>query len=532
MKKSKFNIILPLLLAVFLVGGMLIGNRLNKISEPNEFAIYPRMNKISGVIDYVAQEYVDSIDRSKLIESTIPQILEQLDPHSIYIPASEVAAYNEPLEGNFSGIGVSFNMQEDTVYIMSTILNGPSEKIGILAGDRIIRVNDSLIAGVNMVSTDIVKMLKGKKGTRVNVTIVRRGIDEHLDFEITRDRIPIASVDFAYMLTDDIGYIIISKFSRSTHKEFIDAVNKLNEQGMQKLILDLRMNSGGYLNAATELADQFLKAGTPIVYTEGYAQPRKDILATSQGELMDHDVIILINEGSASASEILAGAIQDNDRGLIIGRRSFGKGLVQQQTMFSDGSALRLTIARYYTPTGRSIQKPYENGLDEYLNELHERFDRGEFIYADSIKFADSLKYVTPGGKTVYGGGGIMPDIFVPVDTSLNTNYYNEVWSRGLLYRFAFKYADENRSNLVGLKDHKEIVEYLDKQDLLNQFIAFAEENGVQESHEEIILSQHVILVSTKAYIGRFILDNEGYYPIIHQIDPTIQKSLEIFAQK
>ena len=283
MKKSKFNIILPLLLAVFLVGGMLIGNRLNKISEPNEFAIYPRMNKISGVIDYVAQEYVDSIDRSKLIESTIPQILEQLDPHSIYIPASEVAAYNEPLEGNFSGIGVSFNMQEDTVYIMSTILNGPSEKIGILAGDRIIRVNDSLIAGVNMVSTDIVKMLKGKKGTRVNVTIVRRGIDEHLDFEITRDRIPIASVDFAYMLTDDIGYIIISKFSRSTHKEFIDAVNKLNEQGMQKLILDLRLNSGGYLNAATELADQFLKAGTPIVYTEGHAQPRKDILATCRG---------------------------------------------------------------------------------------------------------------------------------------------------------------------------------------------------------------------------------------------------------
>jgi carboxyl-terminal processing protease len=293
MKKRRFNIILPLLLAVFLVGGMLIGNRLNKISEPNEFAIYPRMNKISGVIDYVAQEYVDSIDRSKLIESTIPQILEQLDPHSIYIPASDVAAYNEPLEGNFSGIGVSFNMQEDTVYIMSTILNGPSEKIGILAGDRIIRVNDSLIAGVNMVSTDIVKMLKGKKGTRVNVTIVRRGIDEHLDFEITRDRIPIASVDFAYMLTDDIGYIIISKFSRSTHKEFIDAVNKLNEQGMQKLILDLRMNSGGYLNAATELADQFLKAGTPIVYTEGHAQPRKDILATSQGELLDHEVMMV-----------------------------------------------------------------------------------------------------------------------------------------------------------------------------------------------------------------------------------------------
>ncbi len=532
MKKSKFNIILPLLLAVFLVGGMLIGNQLNKISEPNDFALYPRMNKISGVIDYIAQEYVDSIDRNSLIESTIPEILAQLDPHSMYIPASDVAEYNEPLEGNFSGIGVSFNMQEDTVYIMSTILNGPSEKIGILAGDRIIRVNDSLIAGINMVSTDIVKMLKGKKGTRVNVTIVRRGIDELLDFEIIRDRIPITSVDLGYMLTDDIGFIKISKFSRSTLKEFTDAVEKLNDQGMQKLILDLRWNSGGYLNAATELADQFLKAGTPIVYTEGHAQPRKDILATSQGELLEHDVIILIDEGSASASEILAGAIQDNDRGLIIGRRSFGKGLVQQQTMFSDGSALRLTIARYYTPTGRSIQKPYENGLDDYLNELHERGNRGEFIYADSIKFADSLKYITPGGKTVYGGGGIMPDIFVPVDTSLYTKYYNLVSSRNLIYRFAFKYADKNRGKLDEVKDHKEMLEYLDKQDLMNQFIAFAKENGVRESNEEIILSQHVILVSMKAVIARFILDNEGYYPIIHQIDPTIQKSLEIFAHK
>jgi carboxyl-terminal processing protease len=532
MKKSKFNIILPLLLAVFLVGGMLIGNQLNKISEPNEFAIYPRMNKISGVIDYIAQEYVDSVDRNKLIESTIPEILAQLDPHSIYIPASEVAEYNEPLEGNFSGIGVSFNMQDDTVYIMSTILNGPSEKIGILAGDRIIKVNDSLIAGVNMSSADIVKMLKGKKGTLVNVTIVRRGIDELLDFEIVRDRIPITSVDLGYMLTDDIGFIKISKFSRSTHKEFMDVVEKLNDQGMQKLILDLRWNSGGYLNAATELADQFLKAGTPIVYTEGHAQPRKDILATSQGDLLEHDLIILIDEGSASASEILAGAIQDNDRGLIIGRRSFGKGLVQQQTMFSDGSALRLTIARYYTPTGRSIQKPYENGLDDYLNELHERGNRGEFIYADSIKFADSLKYITPGGKTVYGGGGIMPDIFVPVDTSGYTNYYRQVFNRNLIYRFAFKYADKNRGKLDGAKDYHEMLEYLDNQDLLGPFIAFAEENGVRESHEEIILSQRIILVSIKAVIARFILDNEGYYPIIHQIDPTIQKSLEIFAQK
>jgi len=334
------------------------------------------------------------------------------------------------------------------------------------------------------------------------------------------------------MLTDNIGFIKISKFSRNTAKEFSEAVEKLNEKGMQKLILDLRYNSGGYLNAATELADQFLPAGTPIVYTEGHAQPRKDILATSQGKLLHHDLIILIDEGSASASEILAGAIQDNDRGLIIGRRSFGKGLVQQQTMFSDGSALRLTIARYYTPTGRSIQKPYKNGMDDYLNELHERFERGEFIYADSIKFADSLKYTTPGGKTVYGGGGIMPDIFVPVDTTLNIDYYDQVMQRGLLYRFAFKYADKNRGKLDDLKDYQEMEKYLDSQDLLGQFTAFAEKNGVKESNEDIILSQHYLMISMKAFIARFILDNEGYYPIIHKIDPTIQKSLEIFAQK
>ena len=279
------------------------------------------------------------------------------------------------------------------------------------------------------------------------------------------------------------------------------------------------------------MADQFLKAGTPIVYTEGYAQPRKNILATARGELIDHEVIILIDEGSASASEILAGAIQDNDRGLILGRRSFGKGLVQQQTMFSDGSALRLTIARYYTPTGRSIQKPYENGLDDYIREVHQRFEHGEFIYADSIKFADSLKYITPGGKTVYGGGGIMPDIFIPVDTTLYTKYFATVSNRGLIYRFAFKFADKSRNEMIGFTNHRELVKHLRDQDLFNQFIDFAEENGVSETTEEIILSRHIISTYLHAYIARFILDNMGYYPIIHEIDPNIQKSLELFSK-
>jgi carboxyl-terminal processing protease len=382
-----------------------------------------------------------------------------------------------------------------------------------------------------MPDRDIVKMLKGKRGTKVNVSIARRGVEELLEFEITRDRIPIASIDLAYMLTDDIGFIKISEFSKSTSDEFRAAVDTLNEQGMKKLILDLRMNGGGYMNAATQIADQFLEAGTPIVYTEGHAQPRQDVVATSRGKLHDHELIILIDEGSASASEILAGAIQDNDRGLILGRRSFGKGLVQQQTMFSDGSALRLTIARYYTPTGRSIQKPYENGLDDYIHETRTRFDRGEFIYADSIKFADSLKYKTPGGKTVYGGGGIMPDIFVPVDTSLYTRFYAKVSSRGLIYRFAYKYADSNRNKMKDFSDHHDLVKFLHRQDLYNKFVDFAEKNGIKESTEEIILSKHVISTQLNAFIARFILDNMGYYPIIHEIDPNIQKSLEIFAK-
>lgn len=531
MKNRKINIILPLLLTLFLVGGMLIGSQLNRISEPDSFSVYPRTNKLSGVIDYISQEYVDSIDREKLIENTIPEILKQLDPHSMYIPASEVAEYNEPLEGNFSGIGVVFTMEDDTVFIISTTLNGPSEKIGILAGDRIVRVNDSLVAGVKMPDTEIVKMLKGTRGTKVVVSIARRGIDELLEFEITRDRIPIASIDIAYMLTNDVGFIKISGFSKNTTDEFLRAVDTLNKKGMKKLILDLRLNGGGYMNAATEIADQFLEAGTPIVYTEGYNQPRKDILASSKGKLLDHELIILIDEGSASASEILAGAIQDNDRGLILGRRSFGKGLVQQQTIFSDGSALRLTIARYYTPTGRSIQKPYENGLDDYIREVHERFERGEFVYADSIKFADSLKYKTPGGKTVYGGGGIMPDIFVPVDTSIFTRYYTRVSNRGLISRFAYKFADSNRQRMNGFDDPRELLKYLQNQNVYEQFVDFAEKNGVKETTEEIILARPVVSTYLNALIARFILDNRGYYPIIHDIDPNIQKSLEIFAR-
>ncbi|MBL7113587.1 MAG: S41 family peptidase [Bacteroidales bacterium] len=522
---------LPLVLAIFLVGGMLLGNMLSRLSSTDRFQVYPKNSKISNVIDYISAEYVDSIDINSLIDHTIPDILKQLDPHSIYIPAVDLQEFNEPLEGNFSGIGVQFNMQEDTVAIVTTIQNGPSEKAGILAGDRIVRVDDSLVAGVKMPSDDIVKMLKGKKGTQVDISIARRGVDDLIDFVITRDNIPLYSVDVHYMITDDIGYIKISNFSRTTYQEFMDAVNALNEQGLKKLILDLRNNGGGYLDAATQITDEFLEKGKLIVYTEGRAQPRRDAFATAKGELIDKDIVVLIDESSASASEILAGAIQDNDRGTIVGRRSFGKGLVQEQTTFSDGSAIRLTIARYYTPTGRCIQRPYDNGMEEYYHDLQTRFGRGELVEQDSIRFADTLQYTTPGGRIVYGGGGIMPDVFVPYDTTLFTPYFINVRNRGFIYRFAFKYTDAHRDELQAFDNHRDISEFLDKQKLLAQFADFAEEMGIKRDLEDMIISEKLIITQLKAYIARNVIDNPGFYPIIQDVDPTLQKGIEILSQ-
>lgn len=531
-QNKKSVILLPLLLALFLVAGMIIGNLLGRISKLDRFQVYPKTNKITTVIDYIAQEYVDSISKDQLVELTIPDILKHLDPHSVYIPADEYQQFNEPLEGNFSGIGVQFNMQDDTVAIINTIPNGPSEKIGIKAGDRIIRVNDSLVAGVKMRSDNIVKMLKGKRGSKVKVTIIRRGVTDPLEFEITRDKIPLTSIDVSYIVANDIGFIKISEFSKTSYDEFIEAVKSLKEQGMKKLILDLRGNGGGYMDEATRIADEFLDEGKLIVYTEGRAQPRHNVYATPKGECLNTEVIILIDELSASASEIIAGAIQDNDRGLILGRRSFGKGLVQNETEFSDGSALRLTIARYYTPTGRCIQKPYNNGLEDYYYDIQNRIEHGELIFADSIKFADSLKYVTPGGKIVYGGGGIMPDIFVPYDTIDVTHYYTEVFRRGLIYRYAFVYTDNNRAILEKFTNYKEIEKYLDGQNLLEKFADYSESNGVKKNIEEIIISEKIILTQLKAYIARNIIDNPGYYPIIQEIDRTLQKGIEIMASK
>jgi carboxyl-terminal processing protease len=526
--KNKRGTYLPLLFALVLMAGIFIGSLINKGQVQERLLIYPRTDKINNILNYIEDKYVDSVSKKEITENVIPKIIENLDPHSVYIPAKDLQRFNEPLIGNFSGIGVQFNNINDTVIIIRTIPNGPSEKVGVMAGDRIVKVNGERISGVNMPTDSIVAKLRGPKSSQVNITVFRRIENDTIDFDIIRDDIPLYSLDIRYMITDSIGYIKLSKFSSTTFEEYSEAYLELKNMGMQKLILDLRGNGGGYLNLAIQIADQFLEDKKLIVYTEGRNSPRKNYYATSQGMSLDIDVAVLIDEFSASASEILAGALQDNDRGLIIGRRSFGKGLVQDHTEFNDGSALRLTIARYYTPTGRCIQKPYENGNEAYYLDIHQRLEHGEFFTEDSIVFADSLKYTTPLGKEVYGGGGIMPDIFVPADSLELNSYYAKVKNRGLIYRFTFDYADQHRSLLnKNSESLEQLMAYIDRQDIIREFVAYARSKGIEASRKEIRASEHMLETSLKAEIAQKIFDNAGFYPIIHQIDKTLQIAIE-----
>lgn len=513
---------LPLIIAVAVALGLLIGFY---IPHPHAglYTNFPPSNdKLGRVLDIIESDYVDTVNRNALIEEAIPVMLRKLDPHSVYIPASDLARANEPLQGNFDGIGVSFNMLTDTVLIISTIPGGPSEKAGIAPGDKIIYVNDSLIAGKSLPDEDIVGMLKGPRGTTVKLKIERKGTDSLLPFTIIRDKIPIYSVDVAYMMSDDVGYIKISTFALTTHDEFLKGLRELKEQGMKKLILDLRGNSGGVMDAATMIADEFLPEGELIVFTKGKSTPRHDIKATSRGEFEKGELVILIDEWSASASEILAGAVQDNDRGTIIGRRSFGKGLVQEPVMFRDGSGMRLTIARYYTPTGRSIQKPYDEGVDKYYEDLTDRLLHGEFEEADSIRMDDSLRYTTPGGKIVYGGGGIMPDIFIPIDTTGVSNYFLAIRNSGLIYRYALKFTEDKRDVMNKYHDLPSLDAWLSGQDLVSKFTKYAEQNGIPPNREQIAVSGNLIYVQLKAYIARNMLDNKGFYPLWQEIDKTL----------
>jgi len=523
-----FTIITPILFAITLILGIFIGNSMDIKNQNDDLVLYPQINKLDAVISYIEEEYVDSVSKDDIIEKSIPVILQQLDPHSIYIPAKDLEEMNEPLEGNFDGIGVMFNIQNDTIMVINTVPKGPSEKVGVKAGDRIVMVDDSVVAGIGINSNDVVKLLKGKSGTKVKVGIKRKGIKEILDFNIVRDKIPLESVDVEYMLTSDIGYIKINKFARTTLDEFIKGVSSLKSKGMKKIVVDLRSNSGGYMDAATNIADLFLEKGKLIVYTQGRKREKSETWSTSRGLLKDDAVVILIDEWSASASEILAGAIQDNDRGEIIGRRSFGKGLVQEPTFFSDGSGLRLTIARYYTPTGRCIQKPYSGDFEDYYNDIGARYMHGEFAKEDSISFPDSLKYTTPGGKIVYGGGGIMPDYFIPVDTNGVSMFLTTVVSQGLVYKFAFNYSDKNRAILSRFTDWKSLERHLDNQNLMNKFIAFVKENEIEVDMADVKISEKLILTHLKGYIARNIMDDEGFYPIIYKNDKTIKKAIEV----
>lgn len=520
------SVILPLLLAIALVAGILIGIYLpGRNNVPQQSAFRARNDKINSILNIIESDYVDTVNRSELVEAAIPAILKKLDPHSVYITAKDLQRANEPLQGNFDGIGISFNMLTDTILVISTIPGGPSEKIGLMAGDKIIYVNDSLVAGKRLSDEKVMGMLKGPRGTVVKIKLLRKGYNDLIPFEIVRDKIPIASVDVSYMINDRTGYIKINNFAMTTYDEFLKSIKDLKGQGMTKLILDLRENSGGVMEAAIKIANQFLKEGQLIVYTLGRSQPKNEARATGKGEFENGDLVLLIDEWSASASEILAGAIQDNDRGTIIGRRSFGKGLVQEPVPFADGSGMRLTIARYYTPTGRSIQKPYNNGFDEYFDDLNSRYEHGEFQVLDSIHFADSLKFTTPGGKTVYGGGGIMPDIFVPVDTSGRSTYFLAV--RPLIYRFALNYTEVNRETLKKYTEAGEMEKYLDRQALLDQFTDFAAKNGVRKNAEGLKISGQIIHTQLKAYIARNILDNKGFYPIWKELDTTLKYAID-----
>ncbi|MCJ7449297.1 MAG: S41 family peptidase [Bacteroidales bacterium] len=526
----KRSIFLPLMLALSLIFGILIGIFLPRQNlMPQHSSIRSRNDKINSILNIIESSYVDSVNRNDLVETAVPAILKKLDPHSVYIPAKDLVRANEPLQGNFEGIGISFTTLSDTILVISTISGGPSEKLGLEAGDKIIYVNDSLVAGKHISDEDVMRMLKGPRGTVVRIKILRKGHSDLLAFDITRDKIPLPSVD-NYMVNNNIGYIRINNFAVTTFDEFMENLRELKAQGMTKLILDLRGNSGGVMDPAIQIANQFLKEGQLIVYTKGRTQPRHEAKATGKGEFETGDLVILIDEWSASASEILAGAVQDNDRGTIIGRRSFGKGLVQEPIQFADGSGMRLTIARYYTPTGRSIQKPYKNGFEEYYDDLNARYDRGEFEISDSIHFSDSLKFTTPGGRTVYGGGGIMPDKFVPVDTSGISRYFLEV--RPLIYQFALKYTEKHREALKRFTEAGELEKYLDKQNLLDQFTEYAFMNGAQGAGvkadpEGLRISGRIIHIQIKSYIARNILDNKGFYPIWEQIDTTLKYAIE-----
>ncbi len=529
------RVYMPAIMALVLVAGFYLGLHMRMSgSGPSERSFFSvgldRYNKVNDVINYIHNAYVDSVSREHLTEESIRSLLKNLDPHSSYIPETDFRRLNDPLMGSFEGIGIEFNMIKDTVVVIHPIPGGPSEKAGIMPGDRIVMVGDSLIAGVNMSTDDVADMLMGEKGTTVQVSVLRSGVPDLLPFLLTRDKIPSLSMEIAYMADESTGYIHLSKFSATTHQEFVNGINQLHQEGMEKMILDLRGNGGGFLDAAIEVADELLEPGKLIVYTDGENRPRTYARARRAGRLETQPLVILIDEWSASASEIIAGAVQDNDRGLVIGRRSFGKGLVQEQIQLVDGSAMRLTVARYYTPTGRSIQKPYDEGEEAYFNEFIQRYHNGEMMSPDSIRFDESLRFETPAGRIVYGGGGIMPDIFVPVEE--NIAFFNQVFNRGHIYTFAFDYADRNRSALDRYRNARAFVDdFVLSEATYNAFLTYVSDLGVRTPDDVDRQTETLIKTNLKAYIGRNIIGAEAFYPVLHTQDRALIRALKALQE-
>ncbi|MBN2776607.1 MAG: S41 family peptidase [Bacteroidales bacterium] len=528
-KNTRFSIVLPLVISFSIVLGIIIAEVLNKGNTSKSILISPPKDKLNMVVDYVANEYVDKVDRDYLAEIAIPKFLETLDPHTVYFTADEAKAVEEELQGEFSGIGVQFNIFRDTVLVVSVIPGGPSEKYGLKDGDRIVMVNDSIIAGIGITNNDVMSMLKGTSGTKVKLKVKRKDQDNLIEYNVVRGSIPLRSIDGFYIIDEKIGYVKISTFSRNTHNQFIDAVFKMRRKGIESVIIDLRNNSGGYLNSATDIIDEFFESGKTLVYTEGNSRPKNVISSTKKrSACLDLDIVVLIDEFSASASEIVAGAIQDNDRGFVVGRRSYGKGLVQESTTFDDGSIIRLTTARYYTPSGRCIQKSYDEGIDEYYSDIYNRYAHGEFLEADSIHQIDSLIYYTNKGRAVYGGGGIMPDVFVPIDTIGYSNLYANISRANLEYYFAIEYVDNHRTELDEIESLEELKLFLSTRNVYGKFWQFIALQGINAKSSDVAISGKYIENGVVAYIARMVLGDDAFYEVANEYDVALDSAVNI----
>ncbi|MBL7859192.1 MAG: S41 family peptidase [Cyclobacteriaceae bacterium] len=524
-KNSRTQIGLPLVLCIGLAAGVFVGSSFN--SKKSSKDVNAEVQKFREVLTQINDEYVDSVSTTKLVDEAIQHMLNKLDPHSSYISASDRVAANEDLRGNFDGIGIEFNIFDDTIVVVTPLSGGPSEALGIQSGDKIIRVDDKKMAGIGVTTSQVMKALKGPKGTEVKVTILRE--DKEIDYKIVRDKIPQYSMDVAYMVNSEVGYIKVNRFAATTFEEFHTALQKLKGQGMKKLILDLQGNPGGYMNMAIDMADEFLQEGKVIVSQKGKVRKYSaKATSTTKGDFEQGDLIVLVNEGSASASEILAGALQDNDRALVVGRRSFGKGLVQSPFDLSDGSELRLTISRYYTPSGRSIQKPYDDD-EEYSQDIISRYNHGEFFHSDSIRFNDSLKYLTANGRAVYGGGGIMPDYFVPLDTSLNSHYLNELYTATSIQKYTFNFAEAQKAELAkkGLENFMKNFIVTDK--MLNDLVKVGQRDKVKPDYQELKDKKKLFQIHVKAQIARKIWGNDGFYPVINETNEIFLHALRVF---